>query len=168
MLQAGFARVDITPPFGNDLSGYYERRLADGTLDPLYLNAVAVTSGEETVILMAADYIGIRLAENKALRTRISERTGVPVDHILIAALHQHTAPCLADLKTRPTALNDPSFMDVLYRLFGDAAVMAMDDRCDATYIHPKQSDLHRYFQDIQAHFFRPYIFSQRERLYCD
>ena len=132
MLQAGFARVDITPPFGNDLSGYYERRLADGTLDPLYLNVVALTVGEETVLLMAADYIGIRMDHCAKIRAMISERTGVPADHILIAALHQHTSPCLADPETRETALRDKTFIDVVYRRFADAARMALDDRADA------------------------------------
>ena len=131
MLKAGFARVDITPPFGNDLSGYYERRLADGTLDPLYLNAVALTVGEETVLLMAADYIGIKLDHSVKIRELIHERTGVPTDHILIAALHQHTSPCLADPNTRSTALRDKVFIDVLYRRFADAAVMALDDRSE-------------------------------------
>ena len=132
MLKAGFARVDITPPFGNDLSGYYERRLADGTLDPLYLNAVALTVGEETVILMAADYIGIRMDHCAKIRGLIHERTGVPADHIMIAALHQHTSPCLADPETRLTALRDKVFIDVVYRRFADAAVMALDDRAEA------------------------------------
>ncbi|MBQ4141263.1 MAG: hypothetical protein IJD70_08005 [Clostridia bacterium] len=132
MLKAGFARVDITPPFGNDLSGYYERRLADGTLDPLYLNSVALTVGEETVILMAADYIGIKLDHAAKIRKLIQERTGVPADHILIAALHQHTSPCLADPESRSTALRDKVFIDVLYRRFADAAVMALDDRAEA------------------------------------
>lgn len=132
MLKAGFARVDITPPFGNDLSGYYERRLADGTLDPLYLNAVALTVGEETVILMAADYIGIKLDHAAKIRELICERTGVPTDHILIAALHQHTSPCLADPEARSTALRDKVFIDVVYRRFADAAVMALDDRAEA------------------------------------
>jgi hypothetical protein len=131
MLKAGFARVDITPPFGNDLSGYYERRLADGTLDPLYLNAVALTVGEETVLLMAADYIGIKLDHSVKIRELICERTGVPTDHILIAALHQHTSPCLADPNTRSTALRDKVFIDVVYRRFADAAVMALDDRSE-------------------------------------
>ena len=132
MLQAGFARVDITPPFGNDLSGYYERRLADGTLDPLYLNVVALTVGEETVLLMAADYIGIKMDENIKIRRLICERTGVPVDHILIAALHQHTSPCLSDPATRDTSLRDKNFIDVVYRRFADAAKMALDDRAEA------------------------------------
>lgn len=133
MLQAGFARIDITPPFGNDLSGYYERRLADGTLDPLYLNAVALTVDDETVLLMAADYIGIKMENSIAIRELISERTGVPTDHILLAALHQHTSPCLADPTKKETFLRDKVFIDVVYRRFADAAVMALDDRADAS-----------------------------------
>lgn len=133
MLKAGFSRMDVTPPFGNDLSGYYERRLADGILDPLYLNTVAVSNDDETLILMAIDYIGIKLDHNMKLRALISEKTGVPVDHILIAALHQHTSPCLADPEKRNTALRDTVYIDVLYRKFADAAKMAIDDMKDAT-----------------------------------
>ena len=133
MLQAGFARVDITPPFGNDLSGYYERRLADGTLDPLYLNAVALTVGEDTLLLMAADYIGITMVHSAKIREMICKRTGLPTDRIMIAALHQHTSPCLADPTKRLTALRDNTFIDVVYRRFADAAVMALDDRAEAS-----------------------------------
>ena len=48
MLQAGFARVDVTPPLGNPLAGYFNRREADGVLDPIELNALAVSDGENT------------------------------------------------------------------------------------------------------------------------
>ena len=34
MLQAGFARVDITPPFGTMLTGYFALRVSDGIKDP--------------------------------------------------------------------------------------------------------------------------------------
>jgi len=42
MLKAGFSRLDVTPPFGTDISGYFYRRISDGILDPLYLNTVAL------------------------------------------------------------------------------------------------------------------------------
>jgi len=134
MLKAGFARIEVTPPFGNDLSGYFVRRLADGTLDPLYANALAVTSGEDTLIMIAVDYIGVKLSTATKIRQMISERTGVPADHVLIAALHQHTAPCLWELNAEGThemQLKDAAFIDALYRRFCDLAQMAMDDRRD-------------------------------------
>ena len=131
MLKAGFARLDVTPPLGAELSGYFYVRHAKGVLDPLELNAVAVSNGTDTVILMAIDFIGIRLNYMNALKAIITERTGVPADHILIAALHQHTSCCIAD--GRETNLTDKTYLDVLFRKFGDAAQMAIDDLKDAS-----------------------------------
>ena len=99
MLKAGFARVEATPPLGADLSGYFHRRLAKGILDPLYLNAVALSNDDKIVLLISADYIGIKLESNIKIRKMISERTGVELDNILIAALHQHTSCAIHDAK---------------------------------------------------------------------
>lgn len=131
MLKAGFARLDVTPPLGAELSGYFYVRHAKGVLDPLELNAVAVSNGTHTVILMAIDFIGIRLNYMNALKAIITERTGVPADHVLIAALHQHTSCCIAD--GRETNLTDKTYLDVLFRKFGDAAQMAIDDLKEAS-----------------------------------
>lgn len=133
MLKVGFSRLDVTPPLGADLSGYFFRRAAKGVRDPLYLNALAITNEKDTIILMAIDYIGIELSHNIKIRKLISERTGVLEDHIMIAALHQHTSPCLADPEKKPTSLRDEKYIDVLYRKFADAAVMAIDDMQEAT-----------------------------------
>lgn len=131
MLKAGFARLDVTPPLGAELSGYFYVRHAKGVLDPLELNAVAVSNGTDTVILMAIDFIGIRLNYMNELKAIITERTGVPGDHVMLAALHQHTSCCIAD--GRETNLTDKTYLDVLFRKFGDAAQMAIDDLKEAT-----------------------------------
>ena len=73
MLKAGFARIEATPPFGADLAGYFYKRLAKGILDPLYLNAVAISNDEQTVLLISADYIGIKLDSNIKIRKMISD-----------------------------------------------------------------------------------------------
>ncbi len=96
-------------------------------LDPLYINTVAVESDGEKIILMAIDYIGIDLNCSIAIREMIEEKTGVPADHIMIAALHQHTAPGIAST-AREHFLRDEIFKNVLFRKFVDAAVMAIDD----------------------------------------
>ena len=131
MIKAGFARLDITPPLGAELSGYFYVRHAKGFLDTLELNAVAVSNGTDTAILMAIDFIGIRMNYMDILRQQISQRTGVPAEHILIAALHQHTSCCIAD--GRDSSLTDQAYLDVLFRKFGDAAQLAIDDLKDAT-----------------------------------
>ena len=92
MLKAGFARVDMTPPLGTPLAGYYEARYADGLLDPLYLNALALSDGEGTIVVITADVLMVRMDVCDMLRAMIEERTGVPADHILINSLHPHTS----------------------------------------------------------------------------
>ena len=37
MFQAGFARVDVTPPFGSPLAGYSKKREADHIINPIEL-----------------------------------------------------------------------------------------------------------------------------------
>jgi neutral ceramidase len=41
------ASVDITPPLGIPMAGYYHARGADGVLDPLFSKAMIIKSGGE-------------------------------------------------------------------------------------------------------------------------
>ena len=129
MLKAGFSRLDVTPPFGAELAGYYTVRIADGILDPIYLNSVAISNGNETVLLMAIDFIGINMDYNLRIRKAVSEKTGVPLDHIFVSAMHQHTSCALDHSFSR---LTDEVFISVLVRKFADAAKMSIDDLKDA------------------------------------
>ena len=133
MFKAGYCKLDVTPPLGSDLSGYFYRRAADGITDPLYLIALAVSDGERTAVVMAADYIGIKMRYADRIRAAVSERTGLPAGNVMIAALHQHTAPCLADPEEKNTALRDGNFVDVFVRKCADAALMAIDDLSEAS-----------------------------------
>ena len=58
-LHAGFSRVDVTPMLGIGMAGYFVPRFADGVLDPLQINALALSCGEEKVVLMSIDHCGI-------------------------------------------------------------------------------------------------------------
>ena len=58
--KAGFARVDITPPMGVPMPGYFYKRLADKVLDPLVAECVAVSWKGETGFVFAIDNLHIR------------------------------------------------------------------------------------------------------------
>ena len=49
-LQAGFSRVNITPMMGIELTGYFFERYADGVLDDIEINALALACGEEKAL----------------------------------------------------------------------------------------------------------------------
>ena len=57
-LQAGFARVNINPPLGIHISGYFVERKAEGFLDDLEAVALAVGDGKNTAILIKIDVLG--------------------------------------------------------------------------------------------------------------
>ncbi|MBQ4323295.1 MAG: hypothetical protein IJC19_05085 [Clostridia bacterium] len=137
MFQAGFARVDITPPLGTPMAGYFYVRHADGVLDPIELNALAVNNGEETAILIAADVLYIMENAATPIREGISAATGVPVNQIFVHGLHPHTSIRIGSRPGREMdgisgEQCDSAYLDVLYRKFADVARMAMDDLRDA------------------------------------
>ncbi len=131
MLKAGFSRVDVTPPLGSYISGYFYERYAKGVLDPIELNAIAYSDEGETVILVIADFIGVDKKYCDEIREKISARVGIAADHIMLTSLHQHTSVCIAE-KDKYTR-NDSSYMDLVYRKYCDVAQMALDDMKEAT-----------------------------------
>lgn len=92
-LHVGMAEVDITPPLGFPMAGYYHERLAEGTIDPLKAKAIVFRDGETQSALVVCDLIGIATDLSKAIREKAAERTGIPADHIVVSATHSHTAP---------------------------------------------------------------------------
>jgi len=131
MLKAGFARLDITPPLGTHLDGYFGIRLANGVLDPIELNAIALNDGEKTVVLIAADLLGIDIADVKHIKEKIEERLGLSEECVLLHAIHQHTTFWL-DNQNRPNRL-PAAYIEVLYTKFVDVAQLAIDDMEEAT-----------------------------------
>lgn len=131
MLQAGFARMDITLPLGTGLAGYFAPRPAKGVFDPLSLNAIALSDGKETALLITVDALGMRYMFCDEIRALIEEKTGVPADHVILTALHQHTSFVMRP-KGGTCALQDKAYISVLYRKFADVAKMAVDDLSDA------------------------------------
>ena len=91
---AGFARADITPPLGVPVVGYFEERFAKKILDPLEASALAVSDGENTAVLIAADLLGIEgTAFSSALRSRIASAAGIADNAVFLHCTHTHTGP---------------------------------------------------------------------------
>ncbi len=128
MFKAGFARVDVTPPLGTILTGYFYERISDGVLDPIELNAVAINDGEKTAVIITSDFMyTVEKAMNR-FRSLISDKTGVEIDNIFIQSVHQHTSTTAGI--GGPT---DAAYQDVLERKYCDVAQMAIDDLKETT-----------------------------------
>ena len=90
--QVGFARVDMTPPIGTGLSGYFHERISDGIKDTLDINAVACSDGTNKAVVISADVISLR-AYHDLYRKQAAEAAGLPPEAIFIACTHTHTGP---------------------------------------------------------------------------
>lgn len=124
-LYAGFARTNITPPMGIDVAGYFKERKADGVLDDLEVNALALKSGESTVLLMTIDHCGVVRPIMDKYKAAISDKTGVPTDAIFFHSTHTHTGPMLL-VDTDDVLLKEYEIF--VGRRAVDAAVFAIED----------------------------------------
>lgn len=92
-LLVGTAEVDITPPLGFPMAGYYHERLAEGTIDPLKAKAIVFRQGDQRAAMVVCDLTGISRDLCDVVRSRAAEQIGIPVTAIAISATHSHTAP---------------------------------------------------------------------------
>lgn len=131
MIQAGFARVDVTPPLGTPISGYFTARYAKDVRDPIEVNALALGNGTDTLLILACDVVAITQSHADAIRALISERTGVPATHVMLCALHQHTAICIGGREIF-FPVKDELYLRHFYRKLADVAQMAVGDLAEA------------------------------------
>ena len=128
-LKIGYARVNITPPLGVNIAGYFVERIADGVLDELEACAVAVGDGKNTAILITVDHCGVLKVFLDEWRAKISEATGIPAEAIYIHSTHTHTGPVL--MKDCKNPLNQQYEIFLSTRVV-DVAKFAIEDMADA------------------------------------
>jgi hypothetical protein len=97
--QAGMAEIDITPPVGFRMAGYFDERFSTGVHDPLKAKAMVLQQGGRQIALVFCDLIGLSLDISRPARERASGLTGIPVTNIIIAATHSHTGPLFDDVR---------------------------------------------------------------------
>ena len=116
---AGFCRLDMTPPLGVPMSGYFEPRFGKGVLDPLYVHAVAFSDGEKSAVLLVADLCSCKGAVGTEWPAEIAQTLGLAPESVILCCTHTHTGPAPA---------GDELYCKWLYRRFCDAATMALND----------------------------------------
>ena len=97
LLRIGAAELDITPPVGYRMAGYFDERLSTGVHDPLKAKALVLQQGREQIALVFCDLLGLSLKVSTNARAFASRQTGIPVAHIVISATHSHTGPLIPD-----------------------------------------------------------------------
>jgi hypothetical protein len=123
-LKIGYAQVNITPPMGIDITGYYKIRKAEGVLDDLYASAVAFESGERRAVIIAVDVCMLSSELCDGYRWRVAEWCALSPEAVFINCSHTHTGPVVgykkgADFSGSPEY--DRYFADSLVECAGEA-----------------------------------------------
>ena len=101
--QIGFARRDITPPFGiyGRMWGASHHDQSEGTHKPLFVTAMAfrASASDTPAVLVGVDAASLGdLAgrEGLEIRTAVMAALNIPASHLMLACSHTHASPWAA------------------------------------------------------------------------
>ena len=89
--KAGYAHLDITPPLGIPICGYFHKRIADGVLDATGAGCVAVSDGTNAALIYCVDDLHLTNPFFEKAFPAITAATGIPRDRIYVHSTHSHT-----------------------------------------------------------------------------
>ena len=129
-MKAGYSKLEITPPLGANLNGYYRERYSTHIIEPLYVTAVAYSDGENTAVTISLDISEILQRDTDDIRSRVAQRTGLPFEAVYVACIHTHTAPVISEI--RGFFKRDPAYYEFFCSRVCDSATLAIADMKDA------------------------------------
>ena len=98
--KAAVAKVDITPPAGLPMYGFFDRlqqnRVTTGTLDPLYARVLILETGDRRFALVTLD-LGRTFSEPLLDQLRRQIRAAAGISFLMVTASHTHSGPNLLD-----------------------------------------------------------------------
>lgn len=127
--KTGYAQVNINPPLGSAIYGYYVPRYAKGFLDDLEIRAFALSLGEKKILMFSVDVCGVDTGLVKRYSKALEDATGVAKENVFITATHTHTGAYLApnnmfEMEAEPIH----RYADFVESRLVDAAKMALLD----------------------------------------
>lgn len=93
-LQFGWAEISITPEKKVSLAGQFAERISEYVEKPLTATAMAVSSGNEQMILVSCDLVSTSANLVDAVRAELKDNDlGIDPDKVVLSAIHTHTGP---------------------------------------------------------------------------
>lgn len=148
VFRAGFAERDISPELGEQAPGGYGKAYHRVFHDACKARAAVFDDGTNIVAVVGLDALLIRRPTVEEIRRRITQRTGIPGDHIMIAASHTHAggptgmvlegeyddeSDFVKKMAYEMTVFGPAAYLEKVTAGITDAVVEAFEKRTDAT-----------------------------------
>ena len=106
-LKCNIGTADITPADSVILAGFAARvGLSTDIHRPLKTHCIVIEKDSSRVCIITNDMMEIPISLANELREQISERTGIPFNHIFIHNTHTHSAPRVTGATVEPGGTN--------------------------------------------------------------
>lgn len=133
-MTAGVAKVDITPPLGTHMWGYFDRLAgAAGTLDPLYARVLVLEAGNKRLAYVDLD-LGRTFGPASLESLRKAAKQNSDIDDLIVQATHVHTGPVILDEYSGGTPAWETDDLGRIEHAIHDAAENAVPVRMGVGY----------------------------------
>jgi len=149
-LRAAWAVRCITPAIGTPMAGYSERphdKRSQGVRDDLYVKALVLSDGRDTVALVGADILMTTLNVAEEVWEEVGRHIPLDRNHILFTSSHTHNGPggfAPGRLAEYSLGKYDPALFALIAEAISQAILEAYDHlaQSELAYGHVEASEL--------------------------
>ncbi len=132
-LKIGYSLLNINPPLGANICGYFIKRYASGFVDDLTVSTIAVNHNDKNIAIVSLDLCYTVKKVLDGIAEGVEKKTNLKREDLFISTTHTHTGPGPA-LDT--TDVNAKKVIDEYYDFIisrtVDSIVLAFNDLKDA------------------------------------
>ncbi len=147
LARAGFAERNVSPEIGMEAPGGYGKSYHRTFHDPCMVRAAVFEDAGKRVAIVGIDALIIRKETVNSVRAKITVRTGIPVDHVMISASHTHSggptgmlfaeefrdaSPLVRELVEEKTVVANPKYLEKVEAGILEAVVEADSKKVEA------------------------------------
>lgn len=128
--RAGAASVAVSPPPGAYIAGDARNRTFAGIHDDLFVKAVVMNSGQESLAIVVIDCIGMVYPDIQQIRSKAAAGVKgfvLPEERIIVTSTHTHCGPDVVGLwgPDEVTTGRSPEYMATLIQAAADQVIQA-------------------------------------------
>ncbi len=124
-MKAGVAKVDVTPPPGTQMWGYFNRiKGAEGTLDPLMARVLVLEADGKRLAYVDLDFGRTFGPASLARLKEATQKQGI--DYLIVQATHTHAGPVILDEYPSGPPAWETSDLDKIGQAIHEAAQRAV------------------------------------------
>ncbi len=128
VFEVGYASVNINPPLGIGVGGYFVPRYASGFYDDIEAHCIVLSLNKTQIAMISIDNVGVEAQIANRYREAIEKATGILKENIFLSATHTHTGPLLRQFGFQADEKPIREYADFVCTRLADVVQLAIQD----------------------------------------